>query len=281
MRSWKKVTATFKFQPQDWSIIHEEFVTSGSLGTIESSFPPSLSGYIFNTEESDTKLSKLLTKLKTLGAADIQVETVAESDWENSWKQFFASKKIGKSFWIVPSWEKPPPVSEGENLIILDPGQAFGTGDHATTVLSLSLLEEAVKIGDTVIDLGAGSGILSIAAKTLGAKSVYATEIEDSAYEACKRNFEINQCSVDLRLTGEVPADFPNADVVVSNLISAVIIRMAPKVTEVVKKNAFWIISGVIEENFADVDKAITSNNFFLLTKRLKSGWVGAVYKKQ
>src|SRR5688572_27816077 len=183
------------------------------------------------------------------GAERIVVDRVPEEDWSESWKQFFKPREVGKGFMVKPTWEA---IGATDRAVIeLDPGQAFGTGEHATTQLCLAMLEEAIEAGDSVIDVGCGSGILSIAAAKLGAK-VKATEIDPTAAQTAAENAARNGVSVEVLVCDGLPDGLDPADVVVSNIVSATIIRLAPAIARLTKEGGVWIASGIIPANLSD-----------------------------
>lgn len=279
MANWICVRAEFESEPSDWSIVHEVFSEHGCGGTIECSDPPGLSAYVYEGADAETNIAKLCDALIGLGATSISLETVEEEDWEESWKQFFKPRELGEGFIVAPSWEEPP-KSEARTLIVLDPGQAFGTGDHATTRLCIELLEEEVGPGAIVCDIGTGSGILAIVAKKLGADEVYATEIEEAAFESAQRNFERNDVEVAIWNTSTIPEEVPECDVVVSNLVSAIIVKVAAAISEIVGEGGVWIFSGVIPDNLPDVQRAGEKAGFVLHSWKVDEGWVAGKFVK-
>jgi ribosomal protein L11 methyltransferase len=181
-------------------------------------------------------------------------------------------------------------------VIVLDPGQAFGTGDHPTTRLCLELLELADVPDARVADVGCGSGILSVAACKLGAAEVIANDVEPVAVEVARQNAELNQVQF-LALVGEGigPAIDPTTarldgwpplpedagfDVVVSNIISAILIRIARDIAAALVPGGRWIVSGIIEQNWPDVRAAAQSAGFTLREERHEDGWVAAMFNR-
>jgi ribosomal protein L11 methyltransferase len=198
---------------------------------------------------------------------------VPEVDWAEAWKQFFVPRTVGR-FFVRPSWEEAP-VPEGLVEIVLDPGQAFGTGDHPTTRMCLELVGETVTAGARVADIGSGSGILSIAAAKLGAE-VEGVDLDAPSVEAARENAARNGVSAEFRLgTGFEPLE-GTYDVVLSNIISAALIGLAPVTAARVRPGGAWIVSGVIQDNWADVLSAAEAAGF-RLDRRLEEGeWVAA-----
>jgi ribosomal protein L11 methyltransferase len=239
-----------------------------------------MSGYVFEQAGAGAIVEALKVGLLASGAREVHTNVIPEEDWAESWKQYFKPRKLGDCFLVLPSWEETPPGGEDLSPIHLDPGQAFGTGDHATTRLCIEYLEQKLGVGDTVLDIGCGSGILSIAAAKLGAENVYATEIDASAAEAARANFERNEVSVYLWQTGDIPDEVPECDLVVSNLVSAILIRIAPAVSRVLPAGGTWILSGVIPDNFADVERAARRAGFTLRERKDEEGWIAARFTK-
>ncbi len=194
------------------------------------------------------------------GTGIIRWREVHEEDWSSAWKQFFHPVKIGERVVIKPSWEDYQPA-EGEIIIELDPGMAFGTGTHHTTQLCIQCLEEILSPGCTVFDIGTGSGILAIAAAKLGAKDVRAVDLDPVAVKIAGENVCLNgvQEQVTLSegdlLTGIAGTD--KADLIVANIIADVIIRMAPDLPTRLKDEGAVIASGIITTRLSDVIAAL------------------------
>ena len=128
-----------------------------------------------------------------IGKNSVSVSEVNEEEWATAWKKYYHPVKISRRFTVVPTWEEYTPVSSDELIIELDPGMAFGTGTHPTTVMSIQGLERFVKKDDVVIDVGTGSGVLSIAAAMLGAKKVTALDLDEVAVQSAKMNIKLNK----------------------------------------------------------------------------------------
>ncbi|HWP31632.1 MAG TPA: 50S ribosomal protein L11 methyltransferase [Fimbriimonadales bacterium] len=279
-RFWICVKGEFKRVPQEWSLIHEIFRKYGCNGTLEEENPPAMTGYLLEEENVNEKIADLGRELLDNGAKAVHFSRIAEEDWAEAWKEFFKPRELGKKFFIVPSWEETIEIPEGRKKIVLDPGQAFGTGEHDTTRLCLEFMEEIVNPGDVVCDIGTGSGILAIAASLLGAGKVYATEKDGVAYLAAKENFLRNGADVELFQTDSIPDEIPTCNVIVSNLYSELLISFAPKVASKLVANGYWIISGVIADSWGKVEQAITAENMRLVDKREREGWIAALFQK-
>ena len=186
---------------------------------------------------------------------------------------------------IQPSWEAAiqNPKSKIQNsdvIITLDPGQAFGTGDHQTTRLCLELLEQAEPRGKTVADIGCGSGVLAIAAAKLGAANVIATDIDEQSVEITRENVKLNDVQINAQLAAGFDAIDEPREIALSNIISATLIRLAPHAARVVKSRGKWIVSGIIEQNWPDVLAAAEQAGFELEQKMKEDEWVGATFRR-
>jgi ribosomal protein L11 methyltransferase len=275
--NWICLRADLKERPDDYSTLHDLFARHGLEATVEHDDPPGMSAYFVEDETAQQRIAALGEALMEFGADRVVVDTVEEEDWAESWKQFFTVRDIGKTFVIKPTWEDAPKTEK--TIIELDPGQAFGTGEHATTQLCLAMLEEAVEVGDSVIDIGCGSGILAIAAAKLGA-SVIATEIDPAAARIAAENAARNGVSFDVLVGDGLPKDAPTADVAVSNIVSATLIRLAPAIARIVAPGGIWIASGIIPANLPDVISAAESAGFAQVSRREEGGWVGICFRR-
>jgi ribosomal protein L11 methyltransferase len=275
---WIEIKASFETCPEDWSIYVDAFDRFGCPGSIQTDRPPTISAYLVAVEGSREQASKLSDELKRLGAHSVSKMTVPEEDWSETWKQFFKPRRVGQRFVIRPTWEEYE-SRPGDNVIVLDPGQAFGTGDHPTTRLCLELMEKAEIEGKTVADVGCGSGILSIGALQLCAKSVEAVDIDPLSIEVAKANATLN--NVDYRCIagdGFNALSKPTYDVIVSNIISAVLIRLAPDAAAHVVPGGKWIVSGIIRQNWDDVRCAAEKAGFKWLDRVEEDDWVAGTF---
>lgn len=272
MRTWLKVTAVLPGTPDDWSVWAERFSRYGLDGTVQTDEPPTMSAYV-PPGESIEGLAEFMSGC----GARVETEDVEEVDWSEAWKQFFKPVAIGRELWVRPSWESAE-VPVGRREIVLDPGQAFGTGDHPTTRLCLQLLEDARLEGKRVADIGCGSGILSIAAMKLGAASVDAVDTDALSLDATRENAVRNGVKVNALLgAGFDPLPAGGYDVVVSNIISAAVIGLA---REAAGRTGTWIVSGIIEPNWPDVMEAATSVGFRVEMKMEEGDWVAATLRR-
>ncbi len=221
-------------------------------------------------------------RLKEAGIeAEITLSGVSESDWADSWKQYYKPIKTGRRLVIVPEWEKYD-AKPGELIVLMDPGMAFGTGTHETTRLCASQLEDHVHEGSTVLDVGCGSGILSICAVRLGARECFACDIDPTAVRIAKENCELNHtdrvtCAVS-DLLRDVPAQ--RYDVIVSNIVADVILRMVPDTERYLAPGGVWIFSGVIEERADEVVSALKAAGYTLVGEKRENGWYAGAARR-
>ncbi|WP_454666285.1 50S ribosomal protein L11 methyltransferase [Acinetobacter calcoaceticus] len=195
--------------------------------------------------------------------------------WERSWMDYYEPIQIGEKFWIVPEWLEPP-EADATN-IKLDPGLAFGTGNHASTFLCLQWLGKTDVKDKIVIDYGCGSGILGVAALLLGAKKVYATDIDPQAVLATKQNAELN--GVLDRLYVGLPEEFnqefgsQQADVLVANILAGPLMALASEFAKLLKSEGEFALAGVIEEQVADVSDVYSEFFDILDVERREENW--------
>jgi ribosomal protein L11 methyltransferase len=278
--SWIQVRATFP-EAADLSPYIEVFRHYGIENTLEEAY--TLVGCLPRVAGSGVRASELEAALGQAGAQDVAISELQDESWETNWMQFFKPRRVGKRIVVRPTWEqfdrKPDDIE-----IVLDPGQAFGTGDHPTTRLCMELMQDAPLSSLVVADVGCGSGILSIAACKLGARSVVAIDIEPVAVEVARLNAALNEVTFDA-VVGEgidgLPMDAAPFDLVVSNIISAIIIRLACDVAAVLKDGGLWIVSGIIVQNWPDVLEAAERSGFMLDQRREEDGWVAARLHKR
>lgn len=215
-----------------------------------------------------------------VGNYSISHRIVEEEDWENSWKKYYKPVKVGKNILIKPVWEETP--QNGEIVIELDPGMAFGSGTHETTRMCLKLLEEYIKSDSSVLDIGTGSGILSIGAAKLGASDIKAVDIDSVAVKVAKENAKLNKVEdkIDIscgNLTEKISGKY---DIVIANIIADAIITLSADASKFLKSDGIYITSGIIEHRIDDVKKALTENGFNIIHIERERDWAAIVCKK-
>lgn len=205
-----------------------------------------------------------------------------EEDYQNSWKKYLFTEKVSERFVVKPTWREYEP-KEDELIIELDPGRAFGTGSHPTTSLCLKLMEENIKEGDSVIDVGTGSGILMIAADRLGASEVYGTDIDELAVESARENLELNKISEErakVYLGNLVSVvNGKKFDVVVANILADVLLILLNDISKVVKKDGLVIFSGIIDEKCELLKREVEALGMEILEVKADKEWRAMLIK--
>ncbi len=214
--------------------------------------------------------------------AEVTLSGVREEDWADSWKQYYHPIHTGRRLVIVPVWEEYE-AQPGELTVLMDPGMAFGTGTHETTRLCASLLEDVVRPGASVLDVGCGSGILAICASKLGASECFACDIDPVAVRIARENAARNGTDNVTAAVSDLLAGVPQKryDVCVANIVADVILRMAPDVERYLKPDGVLIVSGIIEERADEVIAALEQNGYVIADSRRENGWYAGAAKKR
>ncbi|MDD6341386.1 MAG: 50S ribosomal protein L11 methyltransferase [Eubacteriales bacterium] len=211
---------------------------------------------------------------------EVEIKHVDEEDYANSWKQYYKPIKIGNRVVIVPEWE-PYEKADGEITVALNPGMAFGTGTHETTSMCIEALQDIVFEGDEVLDIGCGSGILSVTALLCGANRADATDIDRNAVNVAYENAELNGVKDRLHATEDniLSAESPirtagkKYNVVIANIVADVIIEICGFVKTLIKPYGCFVASGIISERLDDVVKAMNDNGLCVAAIHEKRGW--------
>lgn len=219
------------------------------------------------------------TEFLDVGTGYIGFLEVKEEDWAEGWKKYYQTLHLTERLVINPSWIEYQP-SEGEIVISLDPGSAFGTGTHETTALCAEMLDELLMKDDQVLDLGTGSGILAIIAAKLGAGLVEAIDIDQLAVGVAEANCQINQVQVDCHQGELKDARQPEYDLIVANIIADVIAVLAADIPQHLAADGIFLASGIISDKFALVLEATAKAGLKLICKREKRDWVAAVFQR-
>lgn len=204
-----------------------------------------------------------------------------EDDWLNNWRKYFKPTEVGEKLLICPSWYENPDT-KGRIVLDIDPGLAFGTGKHETTRLCLATLEQYVKDGSTVLDVGCGSGILGIASILLGAKGAFGVDIDPMAVRTAKENAKVNKVEDKFEvvcgdLTEKVEGKY---DIIVANIVADAIIFLSKGVVEFMNDDTVYIMSGIIDTRVNDVLDAL-KDDFVIIDKIFDNGWYCLVAKKR
>lgn len=225
-----------------------------------------------------------------IGEGTVKVEETDDEDWINNWKEFFKPFRVAEDIVIKPTWEVLEDKKENDIVIEIDPGTAFGTGAHETTRLCIEGLRKYITNETNLLDVGCGSGILSIIALKLGAKSAVGTDIDPAALIATKENVEVNRISKEqfTAYAGNIISDeklqetvgMECYDIVVANILADVIIPLSGEIGKHMKPGALFITSGIIDMKKEEVKEALLSNGFTIVEVNEMGDWVSFVAKK-
>ncbi len=216
-----------------------------------------------------------------IGEGVLETKEVHEEDWSENWKQYYKPTKIGHRVVIKPEWEEYEAAGD-ELVLVMNPGMAFGTGTHETTRMCLEAIEKEIQTGDQVLDIGCGSGILSILAAKLGAGKVIAVDLDEVAVSVAKENVLMNEVDgiVEVHygnLMETIDPKEEQGDLIVINIIADVIIAMGPSLSRYVKPEGKLILSGIILEKIKDVKKAMEKEGFQILREIQQGEWAALV----
>lgn len=234
-------------------------------------------------EEIKQAINNLMLYNIDIGRNKITISEVNEEEWATAWKKYYNPVKISERFTIVPTWETYEPVSSDELIIELDPGMAFGTGTHPTTVMCIQALEKTVKQGDMVVDVGTGSGILSIAAAMLGAKRVHALDLDPVAVESAKLNVKLNKVHDVVAVSQNNLLDRidEQADVIVANILAEIILRFVDDAYRLLRPGGVFITSGIIQTKKQEVKEGLLRAGFTIEETLTMEDWIAFIAKKQ
>ena len=217
-----------------------------------------------------------------IGKNDWQITEVSDADWSTAWKKYYHPVRITRYLTILPSWESYTPASPEEKVITLDPGMAFGTGTHPTTRLSLQALEVILRGGERVLDVGTGSGVLSIAAKYLGTGKVTAYDLDEVAVRSAKENLDLNPVAQDVEVYANnlLNGVAEEADVIVANILAEIILLLIPDAYRLLKPNGRFVVSGIIHDKVDEVLEAMYAEGFEVDQLFKQQDWYAIILKK-
>lgn len=258
----------------DWDYIDQEVLD------IEKTMPK-LSVYLDGDEEGAKKAEELESALSSFKDITMEKVIIDDEDWKDKWKEYFKPAKVGEKIVVKPTWEPYEPRAE-ELVIEIDPGMAFGTGTHETTSLCIKLMEKYISKGDKVLDVGCGSGILAIVAALLGAGEVLGVEIDPVAVKIAEENIRLNKVeNVAEAKYGDLTkgVDF-KADLVVANLMADLVKLLSEDVAKHMEKEAYYISSGILEEQVVSVVDYMRTLGFKILEVKQDGMWCAVVAQK-
>ncbi|MED4907544.1 50S ribosomal protein L11 methyltransferase [Brevibacillus centrosporus] len=253
-------------------------------GVFVKAYLPVDSSELFDVvEELKEQLAQLTEYGLDIGKANIAVNDVHEDEWAHAWKKYYKPVHVTDRMTIKPVWEEYEPRHDKEIIIEMDPGMAFGTGTHPTTILCLRALEKYVDEGDRLYDVGTGTAILSIAAIKLGAEHVLAMDLDEVAVRSAQANTELNGVheKITVRQNNLLDGVEEPVDVVVANILAEVIVRFTDDVYRVLKPEGVFIASGIIQAREADVKKALADSGLVVVETIMIDDWVAIVSKKR
>lgn len=230
-----------------------------------------------NIEDVLSYVNERLTELKEmgidLGEAKVEYEKMHEEDWANTWKQYYKPSKVGEKIVVKPIWEEYE-AKDGELVVDLDPGMAFGTGTHETTRMCIQALERYVKEESTVFDVGCGSGILAIAAAKLGAKLAIGVDLDPVAVESSIENVGYNNLNnIEILHGNLVEVIDSKAEIVVANILAEIICILTDDIKRVLKDNGIFITSGIIHDRVDMVCDKLEASGFEVVEKNRDGEW--------
>ena len=238
------------------------------------------------SKDSDVLLHEKIEEIKVYGLQtgplSVQVKEVGEEDWANAWKQYYFPVRVTRFLTVVPSWVDYEKEQDDELLIELDPGLAFGTGTHPTTQLSLTALEQTIRGNESVLDVGTGSGVLSIASKLLGASKVTAFDIDEMATRVAKENIALNPTIGEIEVFENnllVGVD-QKSDLIVANILAEILLQMPEDAHRNLNDDGRLILSGIIESKANEVMEAYEKAGFTLVERMTMREWNCFIMKK-
>lgn len=238
--------------------------------------PVSATFYLEDDPAGMDRLEQILEELEVLSIEKVEVASVSDHLWKDNWKKYFKPAKITDRIVVKPSWETYEKVEDDEIVIEIDPGMAFGTGTHSTTSLCIKLLERYIQKGEhIVLDVGTGSGILSIGAALLGAKDVLGIDIDPEAVAIAKRNVEANHLDSSIHIQqGDLASGLTyQANIIVANLMADLVIRLSKDAASHLLESGVYISSGILTEQRDLVSKAIEEAGFQILEIEEEGDW--------
>lgn len=247
-----------------------------------------------NLDELQIQINQMLSEISNfvdIGERILKISETEDKDWINNWKQFFKPFRISDNIIIKPTWEDLTNKQDNDIIVEMDPGTAFGVGSHETTKLCILSLKKYVNSNFNILDVGCGSGILSIIALKLGAMSVMATDIDENAVNTAYENVKVNNIDKGkfTAITGNIIEDknikdivgYKKYDIVVANILADVIIMLSNNIDEHIKDDGIFISSGIINIKKDEVKEKFLKNNFEIIEINEMGDWVSFVTKKR
>lgn len=264
----------------DWDYIDPELLENEFEGV-------TVKGYLEESEDLIDKIELIRQNVEKIpqynldkGLGNVTTSEVNDQDWANTWKKYYKPKKVGNRVVIKPSWETYEKI-EDDIIIELDPGMAFGTGTHETTIMCIQQLEKYVHNLDTVFDIGCGTGILSIAAAKLGAVSIIGIDLDQDSVRVSRENVRKNGVAntVQIKEGNLLDVIEGKGNVIVANIIASVIIDLSKDIIRFLEEDGVFIASGIILEKIEEVKDALKSNGLKIIDEIIMGEWACIVSK--
>nr|WP_307759944.1 50S ribosomal protein L11 methyltransferase [uncultured Peptostreptococcus sp.] len=266
-----------KINDYDWDYVDENMLKKSEDDVVK------IKTYISDEKNVKEFIKAVTEEVKNLtefgldiGNGKVYTDSVREDDWANNWKQYYKPTRIGDNIVIKPEWEEYE-ANDSDLVIEMNPGMAFGTGNHETTSMCVANLEKYVKKDSTVFDIGCGSGILGIVASKLGAKNVLGIDIDEVAVKVANENIVKNGVdNVMKAVKGNLADDIDKSikpDIVVANIMADIVILLSKDVRDFLPKDGIFISSGIILAKIYEVTEALEENGFEVVEVQKKGEW--------
>lgn len=266
----------------NWDFVDEELVKKMSGET-------KVKAYVANNASGSEMVQYIKESIKSLKAFDkegkfgrlqIELSSTSEEDWANNWKQYYKPTRVGKHVVIVPQWENYK-AADGDTVVIMNPGAAFGTGTHETTRLCIEFIEEFATENTRMLDIGTGSGILAVTALMLGIKSAVGIDIDELAAKVALENAALNGVdkNFDAHRGDLAEGAEGKFDLITANIVADVIIRLAPDVPSHLAENGIFVASGIIDTRKDEVCDNLSKNGLTIFAEKHERGWVSLACK--
>lgn len=218
-----------------------------------------------------------------IGPATITTAAVDNKSWVTAWQKYYHPVRLTRYLTVTPSWEDYQPQQAQEQVIRLDPGQAFGTGTHPTTKLALTALEMQIRGGETMLDVGTGSGVLSIAAKQFGVGSIYAYDVDDVAVASAKTNFALNPIAQNITVQANdlLTGIQQPADLIVANILAEIIVPLIPQALPLLRQSGHLILSGIIADKVDLIKSTLRQYHLQVVTTLNEGDWFALVAARE
>lgn len=261
-----------------WDYVEEHLLTKNEVVTVKGYYPTENFDSIYNAVINRLQDLKSLSE-DNLGSLEVSQKEIDDEDWLNVWKKYYSPIHIGKIV-ILPIWLKYEPIGE-EKIVLMNPGMAFGTGEHESTKICLTLFNELDCAEKDVLDIGTGSGILGITAGVLGAKSVFMSDIDEIAVDSARKNAENNNitCPFKIEKLDLVNDKNIKGDIVFANITADILIKLSKNIKNCLNYNGYIIVSGIILSRRSDVLNAFLSQGFNLDKSMEMGEWCGFRFK--